>query len=73
MSIDVYGEEFAHELADYMAHQPELRKGQVVFNLVAHYYPAITSEIAGTEVDCYYKDNKIDAFLDEVRTTLENA
>jgi len=48
-----------------------LRIGQCFFNATHDLYPEIAHEIAGTENDCFYEDNKIGDFLLEVMERLD--
>jgi hypothetical protein len=45
-----------------VAHESE-RMGQAYFNQLAEDYPEIASRIRGTEVDPFYDDKRISAFL----------
>jgi len=42
---------------------PEYRRGQSYFNAAHDLYPDLASPLAGTDVDCYYIDANVDAFL----------
>jgi hypothetical protein len=42
------------------------RKGQYLFNFLAQYRPDITDQARGTDVDPFYDDTKLIAFLDFV-------
>ena len=44
---------------------PSLRLGQAVFNLIYKRNPAVS--LVGTEVDPFYDDSKIEAFLEAER------
>jgi len=44
--------------------RPHERLGQTYFNVLNYYNVELAGEILGTEYDCFYEDNRIDAFLD---------
>lgn len=41
----------------------ELRLGQIVFNILYGYRSTIADQFRGSNVDCFYNDNKIDEFI----------
>lgn len=41
---------------------PNLRKGQALMNALYDRAPALHATITGTEADCFYADDKIQAF-----------
>ena len=45
---------------------PHLRLGQAVFNLAHLLYPYPTSRLVGTELDPFYDDSRVEAFLKEL-------
>ena len=49
---------------------PYLRLGQAVFNVTHDRFPKIAFAIAGTDIDCFYEDKNIDAFLNKVEQTV---
>ena len=44
----------------------ELRLGQHAFNFIHDIEPDIANEIRGTDKDCFYSNNKMSEFLEEV-------
>lgn len=48
----------------------EWRLGQAYFNYAYEMYPRDTDTLRGTEVDCFYDDNKIPEFLDALTKQL---
>lgn len=49
-----------------MKKHPELRFGQAVFNEAYKSFPEFTDRLRGTEYDCFYVDDKVGAFLEEL-------
>lgn len=47
-----------------------LRFGQAVFNSCYKKFPISTSTLSGTNYDCFYNDNNVDIFLNELKNTL---
>lgn len=45
---------------------PELREGQSIYLASMNLRPKIVKQLIGTEYDCFYIDNNIDAFLEKV-------
>jgi len=45
---------------------PHYRRGQALFNHLAHAYPELAEKIRATEADCFYDDKKIPAFMDRI-------
>lgn len=41
---------------------PQIRKGQALINIFSELYPDKAKEISGTEIDCFYVDDKIPEF-----------
>ena len=48
----------------------EWRLGQAYFNYAYELYPEETNQLRGTEYDCFYNDNKIPIFLEELNKDL---
>ena len=48
----------------------EWRLGQAYFNYAEELYPEETNQLRGTEYDCFYNDNKIPIFLEELNKNL---
>ena len=42
---------------------PHLRLGQAVFNLAYLQWPKQVEELVGTDADCFYEDDLIEAFI----------
>ena len=53
-------------LAVVMNYDPFLRWGQCVFNAAYTILPQRADELRGSDVDCFYRDDLVDAFLDEL-------
>ena len=48
----------------------EWRLGQAYFNYAYELYPEETNQLRGIEYDCFYDDNKIPIFLEELNKNL---
>ena len=48
----------------------EWRLGQAYFNYAYELYPKEVNELRGTEYDCFYDNNKIPMFLEELNKKL---
>lgn len=48
----------------------EWRLGQAYFNYAEELYPEETNQLRGTKYDCFYDDNKIPIFLEELNKNL---
>jgi hypothetical protein len=46
---------------------PEWRLGQAYFNFLAQDYPELAKEIAGTDIDPFYVDDRINDFLKHIQ------
>lgn len=58
--------------AAYIRHQTSsegIRRGQAWMNALAEVDFDLYAEVTGTEADCFYNDNKIDAFKQRVFRT----
>jgi hypothetical protein len=54
-----------YELAAlYHKHQPDLRRGQCIFNLMTHVHPTMASKYAGGPIDPFHDNSKIRVFVD---------
>ena len=47
-----------------------LRKGQILFNVAYDFFPEEVDKIRGTDIDCFYKDEKQEEFLKELKKLL---
>lgn len=55
----------AFELAkNYQQSCSSWRWGQCIFNAFYKYFPEDTNKLQGTEIDCFYLDSRVEAFLD---------
>lgn len=52
--------------------EPDLRRGQAVFNAAAELFPGPTRLLAGTSVDPFYQDSKVPFFLTQLLDLLTN-
>lgn len=59
---------FNQILLDFMQSKKpdELRLGQHAFNFIHNIEPDIANEIRGTDKDCFYSNDKMSEFLEEV-------
>lgn len=59
---------FNQILLDFMQSKKpdELRLGQHAFNFIHDIEPDIANEIRGTDKDCFYSNDKMSEFLEEV-------
>ena len=58
-------EELKQEIYDWMPNKPKnWREGQAVFNYVDQVYRVARDAQFGYDVDCFYDDSKIDAFIE---------
>lgn len=58
-------EELKQEIYNWMPNKPKnWREGQAVFNYVDQVYGAARTAQFGYNVDCFYDDSKIDAFIE---------
>ena len=55
-----------------MRRYPELRFGQCVFNIAADFYPVRAMALAGTDLDPFYNDSRVAAFLDALASDGES-
>jgi hypothetical protein len=46
---------------------PSLRKGQVFMNVLNEFHPEIYKEIVGTDVDPFYDNSRMRAFLKHIQ------
>lgn len=58
-------EEYARfiELYNWFLANTGMRKGQALFNAAVSVIPELVEELVGTEVDPFYDDSRISAFL----------
>ena len=56
---------FDEEFRKYMSYGC-MRKGQATFNAVFSVDSEIANKLRGTEKDCFYFDDKIEKFMEEV-------
>lgn len=59
-SIESFKEKILEAIKPYLK---SLRKGQVVYNYLYNKYPDILKDYDLSDVDCYYKDENIDSFI----------
>ncbi len=50
----------------------EWRLGQTIFNVISDYCGSIADQFRGTNVDCFYDDNKIDDFISSIFDAINN-
>lgn len=48
-----------------------IRYGQAVFNEAYILYPNETDQLRGTEFDCFYRDDKVNIFLEKLEKIIE--
>lgn len=51
---------------------PPLRRGQLLYNIVAATYPVLVENIVGTSDDCFYQDSRIEAFWKKLEENYYN-
>lgn len=45
----------------------EIRYGQAIFNAAYNKFPEATNKLRATEYDCFYDDNKVNIFLNQLK------
>ena len=58
--------EFRKELISFSHPLNDLREGQSLFNKSWESYPDLVEKLSGTEYDCFYRDDRIDSFLEKL-------
>lgn len=58
----------AEIISEANARPQHIRYGQAIFNVAYKMYPNAVNKLRGTDLDCFYQDEKVDKFLN----TLEN-
>ncbi len=48
----------------------EWRRGQAYFNYAYEMFPEVVDEIRGTDRDCFYRNDRIGIFLEELNSKL---
>ena len=62
----------AFELAEhYKQTCPSWRWGQCIFNAFYKYFPEDANKLQGTELDCFYLDSRVEAFLEHFNLAKE--
>lgn len=46
------------------------RYGQAIFNVAYKMYPNAVNKLRGTDLDCFYQDEKVDKFLNALENLL---
>lgn len=62
-----YGKYLAECGRVYQGWAGKWRKGQTYFNVLWQERPDLSKKIRGTDLDCFYMDERIPAFLEWVR------
>ena len=47
-----------------------IRYGQAIFNVAYKMYPNAVNKLRGTDLDCFYQDEKVDKFLNALENLL---
>ena len=55
--------EYLSEVMLEMDNNPQMREGQVYFNVLYKMKPELANKITGTELDPFYQDEKLGEFL----------
>jgi hypothetical protein len=63
--------EFKIMVDEYLA-KHNLRQGQAIMNVLGDTYPEIYREITGTELDCFYDDEKLNKLLEYLEEKLQS-
>ena len=58
--------EIKKEAAKLIKVNTEIRYGQAIFNAAFTMFPRATNKLRSTEYDCYYDDNKVTVFLNQL-------
>lgn len=55
----------------YICPRPQrIRYGQAIFNVAYKMYPNAVNKLRGTDLDCFYQDEKVDKFLNALENLL---
>ncbi len=66
-------EELKQEIYNWMPNKPKnWREGQAVFNYIDEVYDVARDAQFGYNVDCFYDDDKIDAFIETCAKIISN-
>lgn len=60
--------EIKKRAATYMKVNTEFRYGQAIFNATLDLFPFATNKLRNTEYDCYYYDDRVNEFLNQLIT-----
>lgn len=60
----------AEIISEANARPQHIRYGQAIFNITYKMYPDIVNKLRGTDLDCFYQDEKVDKFLDALENLL---
>ena len=58
--------EIKKRAATYMKINTEIRYGQAIFNAALDLFPFATNKLRNTEYDCYYHDDRVNEFLNQL-------
>ena len=60
----------AEIISEANARPQQIRYGQAIFNTAYKMYPDAVDKLRGTDLDCFYRDEKVDKFLDALADLL---
>lgn len=60
--------EIKKRAATYMKVNTEFRYGQAIFNAALDLFPFATNKLRNTKYDCYYNDDRVNEFLNQLIT-----
>lgn len=60
----------AEIISEANARPQRIRYGQAIFNVTYKMYPNAVNKLRGTDLDCFYQDEKVDKFLNALENLL---
>lgn len=60
----------AEIISEANARPQRIRYGQAIFNVAYKMYPNAVNKLRGTDLDCFYQDEKVDKFLNALENLL---
>jgi hypothetical protein len=60
----------AEIISEANARPQHIRYGQAIFNVAYKMYPNAVNKLRGTDLDCFYQDEKVDKFLNALENLL---
>ena len=59
--------EFLERVHLYRKDFPQLRLGQAMYNILNSYHPNLAVSVRGTELDPFYRDDRVEDFLEYIK------